>query len=102
MVLMEVDKGRKLRPRQVGEDIASIPLDEFFDFLSCMEKDTVWWSFNMKNLVHEGTGGMRIWTKKEYAVSICIISKPNAKRTVYLRLTNSEENNEGEEEDLSA
>ncbi len=56
----------------------------------------------MKDLVHEGTGGLHIWTEKEYAVFTGIISKPDAKRTVYLRLANSEEDNEGDEEDLSA
>ena len=30
------------------------------------------------------------------------MSKPDAKRTVYLRLAKSEEVNEGEEEDISA
>ena len=45
---------------------------------------------------------MPIWTKNEYAVFTGIISKPDAKRTVYLKLANLEENNEGEEEDFSA
>ncbi len=98
---MEVDKGEKLRSRQVGEGIASMPLDKFFDCLSYMEEDAVWWSFNMKNFVHEKTGGLRIWTEKEYAVFTDIISMPDAKRTVYLRLANSEKDNEGEEEELS-
>ncbi len=102
MVLIEVDKGGKLRPCQVGESIASMPLDKFFDCLGCMEEDAVWWSFNMKDLVHERIGGLRIWTEKKYAVFTGIISKPDAKRTASLRLVNSEEDNESEEEDLSA
>ncbi len=65
MVLMEVDKGGKLRHRQIGEGITSIPLDEFFDCLSFMEKDAVWWSFNIKDLVHKGTEALRIWREKE-------------------------------------
>ena len=64
MVLMEVDKGEKLRSCQVEEGIASMPLDKFFDYLSCIEEDVVWWSFKMKDLVHEKTGGLRIWSKK--------------------------------------
>ncbi len=55
----------------------------------------------MKDLVHIGTGGLRISKEKEYVVFTGIISKPDAKRTVYLRLANSEETNEGEKEELS-
>ncbi len=102
MVLMEVDKSGKLRPRQVGKGIATMLLDKFFDYLGCIKEDAVWWSFNMKDLVHEGTGGLRIWTEKEYVVLTGIMSKPDAKRTAYLRLANSKEVNEGEEEDISA
>ena len=39
---MEMDKGKKLRPCQIGESIAFMPFDKFFDYLSCMEKDVVW------------------------------------------------------------
>lgn len=60
MVLMEVDKAGQLRHRQVGEGIASMPLDEFFDCLCCVEEDAVWWSFKMKDLFSEGTGGTRV------------------------------------------
>ena len=74
IVLMEVDKGRKLRPRQVREGISSMPLDKFFECLSCMEEDDIWWSFNMKDLVHERTGRLRIWTEKEDAMFTDIIS----------------------------
>ena len=63
--------------------------DKFFNCLSCMEEDIVWWSFNMKDLVYEKTGGLHIWTKKVYAIFTGIISKPDAKRTVYLRLAKS-------------
>ena len=57
---MEVDKREKLRPRQVEVGIASISHNKFFDCLSYIEEDAVWWSFNMKDLVHERTGGLRI------------------------------------------
>ena len=102
MVLMEIDKGGKLRPCQVGEGIAFMPFDKFFDCLSCMEEDAVWYSFNMKDFIHKKTGGLRIWTEKEYTVFTDIISKPDAKKIVYLRLANSEEDNKGEEENFSA
>ena len=88
---MEVDKAGKLKPRQVEEGIASMPLDKFFDFLSCMEKDAVWWSFNMNDFVHKRTRRLHIGTEKEYAVFTGIISKPDAKRTIYLRFANLEE-----------
>lgn len=99
MVLMEENKSGKLGPREVGEGIASMPLDEFLDCLNCAEEDAVWWSFRMNDLVGKGEGGKRIWTKKEYAVFTGIMSRPETERTVYLRLANSEEDNEDEEED---
>ncbi len=43
-----------------------MPLEEFFDSLGYVEKDAVWWSFEMKDLVGKVSGGMRIWTKDEY------------------------------------
>ena len=102
MVLMEVDQEEKLRLRQVRESIASMPLDKFFDYFSCMEEDAVWWSFNIKNLDHKWTGGLYIWTKEKYTVFTGIISKSDAKKTVYLRLANSEKDNKDEEEDFLA
>lgn len=62
--LIEVDKKEKLKPRQVREGIVFIPLDKFFDFFSCMEENAIWWSFNMKELVHKKTGRLCIWTKE--------------------------------------
>ena len=56
----------------------------------------------MKDLVHKKTGGLYIWTEKEYAMFTGIISKPDAKKIAYLRLANSEKDNEGEEKDFSA
>ena len=53
----------------------------------------------MNDLIGKGEGGKQIWTKKEYAVFTGIMSRPETERTVYLRLANSEENNEDEEED---
>ena len=55
----------------------------------------------MKDFVHKRTGELRIWTKKTYTIFTGIISKPDTKKIVYLRLTNSEEDNEDKEEDLS-
>ena len=67
-----------------------------------MKEDAIWWSFNIKDLVYKKIGGLCIWTEKKYTVFIGIISKLDAKRTVYLRLTNSKKDNESEEEDFSA
>ncbi len=93
MVLMNENKSGILGPREVGKGIASMPLDEFLDCLNCAKEDAVWWSFRMNDLVGEGVGGKRIWTKKEYAVFTSIMSKPELERRVYLRLANSEEDN---------
>lgn len=53
----------------------------------------------MNDLVGESIGGRRIWSKKEYAVFTGIMSKPEAERTVYLRIAHSEEDDEDKEED---
>lgn len=56
----------------------------------------------MKNLVYKMIKRLRIWTNKKYAVFIGIISKPDIKRTLYLRLANSEKKNKDKEENFSA
>ena len=53
----------------------------------------------MNDLVGKSNGEKRIWTKKEYAVFTGIMSRPETEKTFYLRLTNSDEDNEDEEED---
>ena len=60
MVLMEVDKRWKLKPSQVGKDIVFMAFNKFFDCLSYMEEDAVWWSFIMKNFVHKGIERLHI------------------------------------------
>ena len=99
---MEENKSGKLSPQEIGEGIASMPLDEFFDCLNCAEKDAVWWSFRMNDLVGKGEERKQIWTKKEYAVFTSIMSRLKTEKTVYLRLANSEEDNEDKEEENSS
>ena len=99
---MEENKSGKLGPQKGGEGIASMPLDEFLDCLKCAEKDAVWWSFKMNDLVGKGKGEKQIWTKKEYAMFKDIMSRQETVKTVYLRLANSEEDNEDEEEENSS
>ncbi len=60
MILIEESKTGQLVLRKVGEGIASMPLEEFLDSLGCVEEDAVWWSFEMKDLVGEVSGGTRI------------------------------------------
>ena len=59
-----MDKGEKLRPRQVEEGIASMHFDKFFDSLSYMKEDAIWWSFNIKNFVYKKTGSCISGQKK--------------------------------------
>ncbi len=74
-----------------------MPLEEFLDSLGCVEEDAVWWSFKMKDLVREVSGGTHIWTKDEYAEFTGRLSKPEIKRKVFLRLANAEEDEEEED-----
>lgn len=99
---MEVDKDRQLRSYQVGKSIAFMLYNKFFNCLGCIKEDAVWCLFNMKDFVYKGAGGLRIWTKKEYAMFTGIISKPDIKRIVYLRLANSKKDNKDKEENFSA
>lgn len=48
----------------------------------------------MKNLFYKKIEKLFIWTKKKYVVFTSIISKPNVKKIVYLRLANLEKDNE--------
>ena len=41
MVLMEKNKSGKLGSQEIGEGIASIPLDKFLDYFNCAQKDAV-------------------------------------------------------------
>lgn len=54
----------------------------------------------MKNLVDKGIGELRISTKNEYTIFTDIISKPDVKKTIHLRLANSKKNYKGKK-DLS-
>ena len=96
MVLIKVGKGQKLKSRQVRKSIAVKLLDRFFDYLSCMEEDNIRWLFNIKNFVYKKTSGLRIGTEKKHAVFTGIISKSDTKRTNYLKLANSKEDNKYE------
>ena len=99
MVHMEENKSEKLGPQEVGKGIADIPLDEFLDCLNCAKEDAVWKSFRMNDLVSKSKRRKRIGTKKKYAVFTGIMKRPETRKTVYLRLANSEKNNEDEKED---
>lgn len=76
--------------------------DKFFKCFNYIKEDDIWWLFNIKNLLYKRTGGLHIWRKKEYAIFTDIISKLDNKKTVYMRLANSEKNNEDKEKNLSA
>ncbi len=72
-------------------------LEECLDNLGCVEKDTIWWSFEMKDLVGEVSGGTRIWIKDEYIEFTKRLSKLEVKRKVFLRLANVDEDEEEED-----
>ncbi len=97
MILIEESKTGRLVPREVGEGIVSMPLEEFLDSLGCVEEDAVWWSLEIKDLFGEISGGTRIWTKDEYVELTGRLSKPEVKRKVFLRLANAEEDKEEED-----
>lgn len=60
MVLVEENKSGKLGSQEVREGTASMPLDEFLYFLHYTEKNIVWWSFKMHNLIGKGEGEKQI------------------------------------------
>ncbi len=74
-----------------------MPLEEFLDSLGCVQKEAVWWSFEITDLVGEVSGGTRIQTKDKYVEFIGRLSKPEVKRKVFLRLANAEEDEEEED-----
>lgn len=60
MMLIKGGKSWNLVPQKVGEEIALMLLDKFFDYLGCIEKDAVWWIFKMKDLIGKIPGGLYI------------------------------------------
>ncbi len=96
MILIEKSKTEQLVPREFGERIDSMSLEEFLDSLDCIEEDVVWWLFEMKNLVGKVPKGTHIWTKDEYIEFTGRLSKPELKKKVFLRLANAEEDEEEE------
>ncbi len=97
MILIKESKTERLVTREVKEGIASMPLEEFLDSLGCVEEDAVWWLFEMKDLVGEVSKGTCIWTKDEYTEFTGRPSKPEVKKKVFLRLANTEEDEEEED-----
>lgn len=98
IVLIEKAKGERLVLWEVGKAITPMPLDEFFDCLSCIEKDTVWWSYKMEYLVGKVLKSLHIWTQDEYTKFIRKLSRqPEVKKKVFLRLANVEKDEEKEE-----
>ena len=61
-MLIKKAKGRRLVPQEVGEEIASMPLDKFLNYMSCVEENIVQWLFKMEDLIGEVQGGSHIWT----------------------------------------
>ena len=98
IVFIEENKSKKLDPQEIKKGITFILFNKFFDFLNCAKKDVVWQSFKINNFVDKGQKEKQIWTKKEYAVFIGIISRPKIEKTVYLRLSDSEKDNKKKEE----
>ena len=101
MIFIEIDKKKKLKSRQVEKSIAFIFRDKFFDCFGYMKEDAIWWSFNIKNLIHDGTERLRIWIKKR-CFAYKYYKQARCKRTDNLRLPNSQEDYKGEKEDHSA
>lgn len=56
IVFIEENKSGQLQPYEIKKNIASIPFDKFFDYFSCIEEDTIWWSFNIKDFICKKVG----------------------------------------------
>ena len=94
MILIEESKTGQLVSHKVRDEITSILLEDFFDSLDCIKKDAVWWLFKMKDLVSEESEGTCIWTKDKYIEFTKKLSKLEVKKKIFLRLANTEENEE--------
>lgn len=83
-------------PHKVGKGIAFMPPDKFFDYLGHVEKDLIWWSFEIKDLFGGLPGDIYIWTKDEYTIFINMLSRLKMKRKVFIRLANAKEDRKKE------
>lgn len=80
IVFIKIDKDKKLKPYQVGESIAFMPFNKFFNYLSYIDKDFIWWLINIKNLIYKKTRGLYIQTEKKYIIFTNIINKLDVKK----------------------
>lgn len=74
-----------------------MPLDKFFNFLACVEEDTIQQLFEKKDLVGMVPGDMYIWTQNEYAEFTKKLSRLLVKKFFFLRLANAKEDEEEED-----
>lgn len=89
-----MNRGKRLKSYQIRECIFFIPYNRFFDHFNYIKEDDIWYLFNIKNIIYKRTGKFDIWTKRNCAVFRGIINKPNAKKIVYLTLTNLKKDDE--------
>lgn len=75
MILIEEIKTIQLISRKIGEKISFIPVKEFLNSLNYIKKDTIWWLFEIKDLVAKISGDTYIWTKDK------CVEFPKAKQT---------------------
>ena len=64
LVLIEKNKSGKMGPQKIWKNIAFIPLNEFFDYISCAKEDAVCWSFRVNKLIGKAKRGKQIQAKK--------------------------------------
>lgn len=94
IIFIEASKVRRLILRTVGKKIAFIQLDEFFDYLGCVNEDLIQQLFEIKDQIDRVQGGICIQTKDKYAKFIGRLSRSEMKKKVFLRLANVEEDKE--------
>lgn len=100
MVFIKKNKSKKLGPQEFEEEIAFILFDEFLNCFNCAEEDAIWQSFKMNDLISNDIEKKEIWFEKRYSIFTDIMSKPESKRMVYLKLANSKKDNENIKENF--
>ena len=93
IVFIKKNKNKKIEPQEIEKNIASMPLNRFFDCLSYKKKDAIWCLFKINDNNKKAIKRKQIWIKKEYILLKDIIKRPEPKKIVYLRFINLEKNN---------
>lgn len=83
---------------KVRERIAFLLLNKFFNYLSCIKVNAIWWLFDIKDLSSKILKDIYIWIQNKYVEFTRKLHKSKVKKKIFLKLVNMEEDKKREED----